>query len=105
MPLNCPLFTSAYLSYFARYNACLGCGKRHENECWADLPIARSLSDILTIEERVAILEDRKEVPPVNIVTMSRKDYQQLQRLLLLLEERINSHIDRTEGNKDYQFK
>jgi len=99
MPLNCP-------RNFLKYNDCLDCRHRHENKCWFNVPIVQKLSDILTIEERIAILEDRKEVPPVDIVTISRQDYQQLQRLLLLLEEKINSHIDKTKGRnyKDYKI-
>jgi hypothetical protein len=83
MPFNCPRF-------YPEYNACLGCRNRHDNDCWANLPITQKLSDILTIEERVGILEDRKEIPAVNVVTITKQDYQQLQRLLLSLQEKVD---------------
>lgn len=98
-PLDCP-------KGFLEYNACLGCSKRHKakltsgDECWARMPISEKLANILTLEERIAILENRKEVPPVDIVTITYQDYQQLQRLILSLEEKINSHIDKTKSKK-----
>ncbi len=98
MPQNCPNFNQ-------RYNACLDCRNRHQNECWANFPIVEKLVDILTTEERLAILEDRKETPPVNIVTITHDDYQQLQRLILMLKEKLESHIDKTKPKKykDYE--
>lgn len=86
------------------YNACLSCRYRDKNKCNLNMPVTVKLADILTIEERVAILEDRKEVPPVNIVTISRQDYQNLQRLILALQEKINSHIDRSKKAKQYEY-
>jgi len=103
-PQSCPKFTQNYNSYYSRYNACLDCGNRHENECWFSFPISVKLSDILTLEERVAILEDRKESPEVNIVTITHQDYQQLQRLILSLEEKINSHIDKDIEKGKYLY-
>ena len=100
MPLECPRFARDYNTYFSKYNACLDCRYRHDNECWYHVRDSRKLADILTINERVAILEDRKETPEVNIVTMTKQDYQQLQRLLLTLHEKLNSHIDKTQGKK-----
>jgi len=88
MPLNCP-------RNIPDYNYCLHCGSRHGNECWVNLPVSQKLADILTIEERIAILEDRKEVPEVNIVTITKDDLQQLQRLLLHLQEKLDSHISK----------
>ncbi len=94
MPLNCPRL-------FAKYHDCLTCDFRHENECWASKPF-RPLRDILTTEERICILEDRKEVPEVNIVTLTHKDYQQLQRLLLSIQEKLYSHLaNKAQSNKD----
>lgn len=93
MPLNCT-------KYRLKYNDCLDCRYRHENECWANIPIPQKLSSVLTMEERVAILEDRKEPPDVNIVTISKQDYQQLQRLLLSLQEKLDSHINKNVSSK-----
>ena len=93
MPLNCP-------NYWLEYNACLSCRSRVDNRCCFSTNSPRKLSDILTVEERVSILEDKGGVPPVDIVTISRADYQQLQRLLLLLEEKINKHIEKTPRRK-----
>lgn len=98
MPLNCP-------KYRLEYNTCLDCRYRHENECWANLPIPKKLSPILTAEERIAILEDRKETPDVNIVTMTHNDYQQLQRLIMSLKEKLESHIEKDVSiKKRYKY-
>ena len=86
MPYNCP-------KQYPEYNACLGCRHQHESDCWANLPVVLKLSEILTMEERVSILEDREETPAVNVVTITKKDYQQLQRLLLSLQEKLDSHF------------
>ena len=91
MPLNCP-------RNILQYNYCLVCGSRHDNECWANIPVSLKLADILTIEERISILEDRKESPPVNIVTITRDDYQQLQRLILSLKEKLETHLKTSKG-------
>ncbi len=102
MPLECPRFILEYNTYFSKYNACLDCRNRHDNQCWYNIKSSRNLSDILTIEERINMLEDKQEVPEINIVTITKHDYQQLQRLLLSLQEKLNSHIEKTQGkNKD----
>ena len=98
MPLNCP-------KKRLPYNACLDCHFRNDNECWANLPISQKLADILTITERVSILEDRKETPAVNIVTITKQDYQQLQRLILSLKEKLESHITQGVTSKKKKFK
>ncbi len=103
-PLNCPRWTRDYNKGFKGYNACLSCGSRHDNECWVIPQGSQKLSDILTLEERVSILEDRKESPEVNVVTISKQDYQRLQKLLLLIEERINTHIEKTTGKKRSKY-
>ena len=66
MPLECPKFTHDYNHAFSSYNACLDCGHRHGNECWYYNKCSVNLSDILTISERISILEDTaiKEEPP-----------------------------------------
>ena len=97
MPLNCS-------RGLLEYNACLNCRYQHMNECWFNLPITIKLSDILTLSERIAILEDRKEPPEVNIVTISKQDYQQLQRLILSIQEKINSHVDATATGNKYTY-
>ncbi len=102
MPLECLAYTRDYNYAYSEYNACVGCKHRHENECWYQVTIPRKLADILTINERIAILEDKQSNPEVNIVTLTKQDYQQLQRLLLSLQEKIDSHIEKTQGkNKD----
>jgi len=54
MPLNCP-------NHYLEYNACLECGCKHGKECWrfTPTPIVEKLSDILTLDERVSLLEDK----------------------------------------------
>ena len=93
MPLNCS-------RYMLKYNDCLDCRYRTKNECWANSPVSLKLADILTNEERIAILEDRKEVPEVNIVTITHEDYQQLQRLILILKEKVEKHVGETKKKK-----
>ena len=105
MPLHCPKFTQDYNDFYSKYNACLDCNKRHDNECWAIPQASVKLADILTIEERIAILEDRRESPEVNIVTISRQDYQQLQRLILSLKEKLETHIGESSSLKRKGFK
>ena len=88
-----------------QYNACLSCRYRDGDKCNLNMPITVNLADILTLDERLSILEDRKEVPPVNIVTITRQDYQNLQRLILSLQERLLAHIDKSKKTgKKYEF-
>lgn len=60
------------------------------------------LSHILTNDERVSILEDRKESPEVTIVTITKNDLQQLQRLILSIQEKLNTHLEKTKGTSEY---
>ena len=50
MPLNCPMD-------FLEHDACRGCRFHHDGGCRSNLPILQKLSDILTIEERLSLLE------------------------------------------------
>ncbi len=54
MPLNCPLI-------LLPYNACRVCRQRHDKECWANPLVPMKLSDLLTVDERIAIIEDKME--------------------------------------------
>lgn len=82
MPLNCP-------RDMFEYNDCLGCRHRSEKECLALVTVSRPLSDILTMEERINILEDRKENPAVNIVTITKEELRNWQRSLIFLTEKV----------------
>jgi len=93
MPLNCP-------RNIPDYDACLDCRLRYENQCRANLPVSQNLADILTEEERISILENKRGTS-VSIVTISHQDYQQLQRLILSLQEKIETHISATVGKKN----
>lgn len=105
MPLNCP-------ECYPDYDACLACCNRNGKECWAFMPYCppMKLSGILTIEERIAILEDRLADPNItgNIKGnearfIKSKDYQKLERMVLLveeIEEKLNNHIDKTAKPK-----
>jgi hypothetical protein len=86
MPINC-------LNHFLEYNACTGCGNRQGKFCHVFPFSPFAISDILTIEERVAILEDRLTPPKPDTINITRQDYQKLQRRVLLLEEKLNKHI------------
>ena len=90
MPINCP-------TYRLEYNDCLSCRSRVDNRCCFNNHLPRKLSEILTVEERVSILEDKGGVPPVDIVTITRKDYQQLQK--------INKYVDKTPRQKSKHYK
>lgn len=54
-PIECP-------KLFVEYNACLDCRFRHDYECWQGRPI--KLKDVLTVDERVSILEDIRNKAP-----------------------------------------
>ena len=89
MPLNCPLG-------IPRYNYCATCRHRSDDECSANALYPIKLKDILTLDERLALIEDRPEMPSVT----DDRDYQSLRDRLLLLEEKLNSHIDKTAKPK-----
>lgn len=94
MPINCPRNR-------LQSDACLECDSRLNNRCTSS---HENLAEILTIEERVSLLEGRKESPEVNIVTISYKDYQQLQRLILSLQEKVESHITKEVSIKKKKY-
>lgn len=55
MPINCPI---KRLDYFD----CILCGNNREGYCWALCPpkeLKKPLNEILTLEERLSILEDK----------------------------------------------
>ena len=88
MPTNCPL-------HYDEPDACNDCRNRIDDKCWVYTLAPVQISDILTDTERVAILE-AKDKTPLNITTVPLKDYQALQRRVLLLEEKLNTHIGKT---------
>ena len=89
MPSNCP-------AKIPQYNYCYICLHVYKDECWFNSLVPRKLSDILTTDERLTLLEDRPEMPRV----IADRDYQSLKDCLLLLEEKLNSHIDKTAKPK-----
>ncbi len=100
MPINCPI-------NMVKYNACQGCTLRYGDECWCNSLAPQKLSGILTIDERVAIIEDRLSDPNItgNIKRnearfIKSRDYQRLERMILLVEEKLNNHIDKTAKPK-----
>ncbi len=93
MPLNCPI-------HRLDYNDCLDCHKLHDNECWAIPHEKRHLGSILTLEERIAILEDRPQIPEVNIVTITKQELQNWQRTLLVLQGRLDKHLAQSPKKK-----
>jgi len=94
MPINCP-------GCFPEPDACEGC--RHnmdEKCCWGTTPIP--LRDILTLGERICILEDEfmnvlsnlSLNIPSNALSALRKSMDQLKGQMLHLEGKLNEHID-----------
>lgn len=93
MPINCPKLRS-------EYNACLSCRHRQGNECWANYPAVIRLSDILTIGERVSIIEDRKEASEPAWDT-SQWDYVlQLKGQVVFLTNKVNELLTRKPKRK-----
>ena len=91
MPLNCPL---CYL------DECRGCRHFTENKCYSSLP-ARSVSEILTIEERLELLEKSPpESEPIPKRLLDR--LQQIEGKLLFFESKLNEHLDKKQGYAKY---
>ncbi len=90
MPLTCPLV-------ILPYDACSGCRQLHNKECWANPLVPLKLSGILTLEERVAILEDRPEPPMTQSEwTGNQWDYvQQLKGQVVFLTNKVNELLAR----------
>ena len=103
MPLECPAFTQDYNYAYSSYNACLDCRYKHDDECWYYIKSPQKLSDILTTNERLAILEDKKEIQPVFRPRPVDKEIDQLKAQILYLQNKLNEHIDesKTGKNKD----
>ena len=93
MPVNCPINEPAY-------NACLACNNYHKGKCFYDNMEPRFIRDILTDREQLAIMEDRliedrlatTPTPAANL----KNDYNQLLKRVLLLEEKLNAHLDKS---------
>ena len=97
MPLECPAFTQDYNYTFSGYDACLDCRYQHDNECWYYIKASRKLSDILTIKERLDVLEDRKEIQPVFNPRPVDREIDQLKAGFLHLQNKINKHLDKSK--------
>jgi len=91
MPLNCPELR-------VEYGACQWCRFKHDDECWHDNQSPVKLRDILTLEERICLLEDNTTKKQI-ITNVSLKEYQQQAGMILYLQQKIEEHIDYT--NKD----
>ena len=98
MPLECPSFTHDYNYAYSAYNACLDCRYKHGNECWYFIKSPRPLSDILIVEERLAILEQAKsEIEPVFRARPVDREIDQLKAGLLYLQNKLNGHLDKSK--------
>ncbi len=102
MPLNCPDYPPG------NYSDCLSCRHRHKNECWYLAMYPRKLRGILTVEERLAILEDNAS-PPVTQSewTGNQWDYvQQLKGQVVFLTKKVNELLARKPKRKSkYLYK
>jgi len=95
MPLNCP-------KHYSEYNACLECGCKHGKECvrFTPTPIVEKLSDILTLEERISLLEDKDSPQIVEHIhrtsDMSKQEFALLHQtsgLAKYLNKLIENHL------------
>ena len=91
MPIYCPIHNLAY-------DACKGCRNRDDRKCTASPFYPMALASFLTTEERLAILEDNLTQKAETNIT--KKDFQNLQRRILLLEEKLTQHIDKSAEPK-----
>jgi len=103
MPLECPAFTQEYNQAYSPHNACSDCRYKHEDECWYHIKTPIKLSEILTTNERLAILEDKKEIQPVFRPRPVDKEIDQLKAGYIHLQNKLNEHLDKskTAKNKD----
>ena len=87
---------------FYQYNACLDCRNRHERECWVNFPAAVNLAEILTIPERVAILEDNLK-PITSVPEWDKRQWnyvQQLKAQTLHLNKQVNILLKKRDDEK-----
>jgi len=96
MPINCP-------RGFSAYNDCLTCYSRRKNQCFSSLLYPRDLSDLLTTNERISMLEDREALRPEEPKwTASQWDYvQQLKGQMLHLEKKVDSLYEKKTKRRD----
>ncbi len=96
MPLNCPVD-------LLHYNACTNCRNRDGIDCIASYAVPIKLSSILTIGERLAILEDR-DIKTQPEWTGKQWDYvQQLKAQVLFLTNKVNELLARKKKDKGYK--
>ena len=100
MPLECPAFTQDYNHAYSPYNACLDCRYKYGDECWYYTKSPRKLSDILTTAERLAILEDKKEIQPIFKPRPVDKEIDRLKAQVIYLQNKLNTHIDKKRKSK-----
>ena len=98
MPTNCPIALPAL-------TACLGCRNKHGKECWNDPLTPQQLSAILTVEEKVAMLEDKLEPsiekPPETEWSVTQWDYvRQLKGQVVFLTNKVNELLARKPKRK-----
>ena len=91
MPVNCPINELTY-------NACVTCRNLHNGKCFYDSLASRLIGDILTDRERIAIIEDKLATTPSPAANNTM--YSQLLKRVLLLEEKLNAHLDKTAKPK-----
>ncbi len=101
MPLECPAFTQDYNHAYSPYNACLDCRYKYGNECWYYTKSPHKLSDILTVEERLAMIEDKKEIQPIFKPRPVDNEIDRLKSQVLNLQNKVNEHIDK---NKHFKY-
>jgi len=98
MPLECPAFTQDYNQAYSKHNICLDCRYKHKDECWYYIKTPVKLSNILTASERLAILEDIKEIQPVFKPRPVDKEIDQLKAGYIHLQNKLNEYIDKKQS-------
>ena len=98
MPINCP-------RDFLEQDACLDCYYKQGNECWGIVNTPRRLSTILTLEERIVMLEESREPQTVDLIhrtsDMSKKEFDHLEQTYRLAK--YLEHIEKSKPKRKYK--
>lgn len=97
MAINCPLRPSS--PDYPEATDCLSCFNNRDGKCHWFYP-GKPLNQILTVEERLTILE-RQTKPETPVASPTFQMLDQLKGLVMDLQNRLNDHVDRAKKRKD----